>query len=490
MKIKNKTSKTSSKKLIHSKNAFLLDTNVLVHDPFAIFAFSDANIFLPVTVLEEMDRFKKEGTDRGRNTRQFIKQLDLLREKGNLGTGIMLDNNSIVTVMVASEEELESIEQLRPTKDVIDNRIISYALLLQQRKYDVQFVSKDLNARVKADVFGIHAIDYTIESIPETEIFRGFHIADVPAVELTKEEPKVFDTLKNTLLINEFVMLRSQHNPYNFSISRFLGEKAGFKQVPRDPLHWTIKPKNSQQIMALDLLLDPEIQLVSLVGPAGTGKTFLALLAGLYQVLVEHKYEKMLISRPVIPLGRDIGYLPGTMEEKLHSWMLPIYDNMDLILHELNVGLHQHNPLEEYQAKKEDRYKKRRLHQKRHGKQPDFHEPKRRLASMHELMRTGKIGLEAITYMRGRSIPFQFIVIDEAQNLSHHEVKTLVTRAGEGSKIILTGDPYQIDSPISDFSSNGIMVCTEKFKGNSLFGTVFLDISERSTLSQVASELL
>jgi len=483
-----KTKKTAS------KIGYVLDTNVLIHDPYSIYSFDKAHIFLPILVLEELDNLKKEGSDRGRSTRQIIRELDNLRAKGNLSEGITLYNGSILQVVVATEKEIATFEKKISSIESIDNIIIFYGLLIQDRGYTVHFVSKDLNARIKANVFGIQAEDYTKESVKENEMFHGYHSIQVPSIELKKENSKFLESLENKLLINEFALMQSQHNEHNYSIARYLGPKAGFHFLDKEPTHWPIKPKNFQQAMALDLLLDPSIQLVSLIGPAGTGKTFLALLAGLYSVMVKKQYEKLLVSRPVIPLGRDIGYLPGTVEEKLHSWMLPIYDNLDLILHTISSGQHQHNPMHEQKhdyRKEHDDYKKgkkRKRHQNHNTQQTESH--KKSIASTQELIRTGKLGLEAITYMRGRSIPYQYILIDEAQNLSRHEIKTLITRAGEGSKIVLTGDPYQFVSPYLDFSSNGVVICAERFKGNPFFGTVFLDISERSELSKIASELL
>ena len=242
--------------------------------------------------------------------------------------------------------------------------------------------------------------------------------------------------------------------------------------------------------MALDLLMDDTVQLVTLFGPAGTGKTFLALLAGLHKVLIEDLYEKLLVARPVVPLGRDIGYLPGDLQEKLYSWMLPVYDNMDFIIHAVQTGRHLQDVEFDFQQEKHQRpHKGKGRSEYKKGKKGG-HRPRTGIMPLDQLVDHGKISLEAITYMRGRSIPYQFIVIDEVQNLTPHEVKTLVTRVGTGSKIILAGDPYQIDSPYLDFGSNGLVIASERFKGQGIFGTVFLETSERSELSQLASVLL
>ena len=254
-----------------------------------------------------------------------------------------------------------------------------------------------------------------------------------------------------------------------------------FKVVTHPVLNWPLESRNAQQLMALDLLFDESIQFISLVGGAGTGKTFLALLAGLHQTLEAESYKKLLVSRPIIPLGADVGYLPGDLQDKLHNWMQPVRDNMEFIVHAANVKPH----LAKYKEAMDDGAKgggKKKKHSEKH--------PPKVLDNLDELISRGKISLEAITYMRGRSIPFQFILIDEVQNLTPHEVKTLITRVGEGSKIIIAGDPFQIDSPYLDFKSNGLIVATERFKGQKVFGSVFLETSERSELSHLAAQLL
>ena len=457
------------------KRAYVLDTNVLLHDPSAIFNFEGVNVGIPSIVLEELDRFKKEGTDRGRNTREVIRHLDTLREKGSLKEGIKLDNGSVLKVLFLEQEPKKFPFHL----SVEDNEILFNALSLKDQGYQVKFISKDLNARVKADALGLQSEDYLKEYVTEEEFYKGWIRIPVPAVQLKNEFPAVLNELlaDKVVDLNQFVLIESQHNPYNYKIFRYVGGKR-FKPVQKPLIRWPLEARNAQQLMALDLLFDHRIQLVTLLGPAGTGKTFLALLAGLHKVLVEDEFQKMLISRPVIPLGRDIGFLPGDLKEKLHNWMLPIYDNMEFIVHSVNVGWHEHEMKEEYD-------RKRRKKNKMKGKKKDSG-----LLPLDELIYRGKVSLEAITYMRGRSIPYQYILIDEAQNLTPHEVKTIISRAGTGSKIILAGDPYQIDSPYLDFSSNGLVRASEKFKGESLFGSVFLEVSERSELSQLAGVLL
>ncbi len=509
-----KTGKTTSR----HKKLYVLDTNVLIHDPKSLFAFEGTSVGIPIIALEELDGFKREGTDRGRNSREVIRILDSLREKGSLRDGVTLENGTIVRVLFSTDEIHKPSDF---SYDNADNRILFIAHDLQLQGYDVYFISKDLNARVKADILGLKTEDYLKEYVSQDNFYHGWITLSVPAVELKRKVPDALEDIKKELVPNEYILLESQHNPHNYTIYRYLGSgKEPFKTVHTQHLPWPLAPRNPQQIMAMDLLLDDSIKFVSLFGPAGTGKTFLALLAGLYKVLMQDAYEKMLVSRPVIPLGRDIGYLPGTMEEKLHNWMMPIYDNIKYILHTIQTTKQTHDqesqyPHHEYgyqadehdiehiHAHKEDKYSHQRKHKndaeykKSHKKKKKHHHKHHhstrhdsRNLTLEQLLQSGKMELEAITYMRGRSIPFQYILIDETQNLTPHEIKTLVTRVGEGSKIIIAGDPYQIDSPYLDFSSNGLVVASERFKGEPLFGTVFLETSERSLLSQLASDLL
>ena len=465
-----------------AKKLFVLDTNVLVHDPASIFNFHDAIVGIPSVVLEELDKFKGEMSERGRNAREAIRLLDGLRERGSLSKSITLDNGGTLEVLFLP---LHKIPNIPFALDVNDHKVLLIALVMQQEGYDVTFISNDINARVKADALGIKSEDYLKETISADEFYKGWINIDVPAIELKKDFPSVLDQLvdQKALAINEFVLITSQHNPYNYRVFRYLGGRH-FRIVHEPLLKWPLKARNPQQLMALDLLMDNNIQFVTLFGPAGTGKTFLALLAGLHKVLVEDEFERILVSRPVVPLGRDIGYLPGTVEEKLHSWMLPIYDNMEFIMHSSQVGQH----FEELEGDRHERRKNKRPND-RHDRR-DRKQSSSALRPMEDLIKHGKLSLEAITYMRGRSIPYQYILIDEVQNLTPHEVKTLVSRVGEGSKIILAGDPYQIDSPYLDFISNGLVVVSERFRGQRVFGTVYLQVSERSELSKLVTELL
>lgn len=459
---------------------FLLDTNVLVHDPESIYSFENSLVGIPILVLEELDRFKSESSQRGYSSREVIRQLDVLRGRGVLNQGVPLDNGGKLKVFFGPKDRNNDFAL--PADDA-DNDILYIAYDLKRQGYDVKFVSKDINARVKADLLGIEALDYLRNNVSMDKLYKGWISIQVPAVQLKKDIPDELERLREErdLVVNEFVMLESRNNPYNYSIFRYLGNKQ-FKKVQNPQLRWPLEARNAQQLMALDLLFDNSVQLVTLLGPAGTGKTFLALVAALHKVLVEHEFEKILVTRPIIPLGPDIGYLPGDVSEKLHSWMQPIYDNMDFITHSANAASNMAIYKEEEDQSLKNGHHSKYRHKKRHRE--------RNIPSLDELIKDGKLSLEAITYMRGRSIPYQFILIDEVQNLTPHEVKTLVSRVGEGSKIVLAGDPYQIDSPYLDFSSNGLVVASSKFKGQQLFGSVFLEYSERSELSRLAAQLL
>jgi PhoH-like ATPase len=469
----------AEKETTGSNKFYVLDTNVLLHDPKALYAFEGRPVGIPAMVLEEIDTFKKEGTDRGRNARETTRMLDELRGKGSLHEGVKIDNGSIISVLFMDAGITEDLPFHLNTKD---NEILLTAMSVARKGNNVVFISKDLNARIKANALGLKTEDYVSEYVTKDEFYHGWTKLQVPSIELKKDMSQTLREYAKDYEFsrNEFVLLESQNNPYNAKVFRYMGGDV-FKPVLAPSLEWALAPRNNQQLMAMDLLFDPAIQLVSLFGPAGTGKTFLALLAGLHQVLVDDAYKKMLVARPVVPLGRDIGYLPGTLEEKLHSWMMPIFDNMELITHAVSTARHFDDLEGGHHSNKRE---------KKHGRQQQQQKRRAGIGSVEDLVAAGKLSLEAITYMRGRSIPFQFILIDEVQNLTPHEVKTLITRVGEGSKIVISGDPYQIDSPYLDFSSNGLILANERFKGQELFGAVYLETSERSPLSEMASKLL
>lgn len=488
------------------KKFYVLDSNVLIEDPESIFSFKDAVLGIPITVLEELDRIKVESSGRGSNARLITRHLDQLAAKGSLADGIELDNGSIIKILF----EMSQNHKYDLGFNVADNKILLNVVYLKEQGCNVTFITKDINARVKANALGIEAQDYLHGLVLVDNYYKGWQEHAISSNDLRQKEPEILKDLvaSNLIETNEFVVLASASNPCNQKIYRYRGA-GDYKYVESPLVNWPISARNAHQIMALDLLFDQDIKMISLTGPAGTGKTFLAVLAGLHQVLETQDYLKMMIARSVVPLGHDIGFLPGDMQEKLHGWMQPIYDNVDLITHMIadrkkNEQVHYQQQGFDRNWNEEDSYRstrghhgggdRRRSSRNRGGggyRGGSYKEsPEREFRSLDDLIAKRKMSLEAITYMRGRSIPNQFILIDEVQNLTTHEVKTLLSRVGDGSKIILAGDPYQIDVPYLDFSTNGLVVATDRFRGQSLFGTVFMPKSERSELSRLVQELL
>ncbi len=461
------------------KRVFVLDTNVLLHDSKSIFHFKSVVIVIPFVVLEELDTFKNNQGEIGRNARGVIRAIDKLRSKGCLSDGVEIKNGTKSVLKIMETPRLSENEEL--IGDLADNLIIKTAQKLVANGFTVTLVTKDINARVKADALGIDAEDYEIEAVSKHDFYKGWESLSIPANELKKANINSVEEIlrQNNLEIsqlskNQFIILESENNPQNFRLFRFLGGK-NFKEIHNITIASQFNAKNIQQLMALDLLMDDDVKIVSLVGGAGTGKTFLTLLIGLQKVINERSYRKFLITRPVVALGADIGYLPGEVQEKLRFWMQPVYDNLDFIYSQIDTIKEETD--EEHASKKKEKHYKRKKHLSSES-------------PVDMLQQKGILSLEAITYMRGRSIPNQFVFIDEVQNLNPHEVKTIISRAGEGTKIIIAGDPFQIDSPYLDFSSNGLIVASSKFKNYSIFGTVFLEKSERSELAKLAAEIL
>ncbi len=443
---------------------FVLDTNVLLHDPRAIFHFEENTVIIPIYVLEEVDQFKKELSERGRNARTVSRYLDELREEhGRLSEGVPLANGGRLKVALAHR----AIPQVFQDRHKTDNFILGVALEVAEQDPGVPtiFVTKDVNLRVRADALGLRAEDYKADKIDIQELYSGVSTVTVAPEQLdfyrtehyldAREEP--LDRLQP----NEFVLLQESGNPRNTALGRYEARQGRIVQlqVPREGT-WDIRPRNKEQRFALDLLLNDEIKLVTLVGKAGTGKTLLAIAAGLEKVVHAKTFAKLLVSRPIFPLGRDLGYLPGDVEEKLAPWMQPIYDNVELLM---RSGVPEPD-----QAKR----------------------PRSPGDGYKTLLEMGYMQIEPLTYIRGRSIPNQFMIVDEAQNLTPHEVKTIVTRVGDNTKIVLTGDPYQIDNPYVDSSNNGLTYVVERFKEQPMAGHVTLVKGERSPLAELAANLL
>jgi len=435
--------------LSHPIKTFVIDTNVFIHRPDAILSFRDNEIVIPLWVLEELDNLKKSREERGRNARESIRLLDELSRHGNLKEGVKMENGSTLRVWISNTRNLDRIPMDLET-DKNDNKILLAAYSLQQEGKQVFFVSKDISARLKATALGIKAVDYEKQKVNIDALYKGYIDMDVGQDSLQELKSTGAIPWKTRFVPNEFVVLRESKNSET-ALSRYNEGESYLHFVP--PLEGVcgIRPLNRNQEMALNLLLDDSISLVTLVGKAGTGKTLLALAAGLNKALTEDRFSRVLLARPIIPMGKDIGYLPGDKIDKLSNWMQPVYDNLEYIL-------------------SVDR--------------------KLRDLTVDQLINRRLIEIEALTYIRGRSLPNQFIIIDEAQNLSPHEVKTIVSRAGTGTKVVLTGDPYQIDTPYLDSNSNGLTFLVEAFKGQRPFGHITLEKSERSPLAELAAELL
>lgn len=436
------------KKKAKVEKVFVIDTNVLVYDPDALFKFPRHPVVIPVTVIEELDKLKRSQGDLGKNARTTIRLLDEMRSegKGNLHSGIELDSKTSIRIYVPSQRESNCLIDI----SLNDNKIIMSAYELKEQGYRVIFVSKDFAARLKAEAIGIEAQDYENLKVSYEGVVEAPAQIDV--------EKFLIDTLFKDGVVqlpgvetyaNRYIVLSD--NKGSEIHARFSAKDNGFVKLFHPNVMWGIRPKNKEQLFAADALLRRDIQLVSLIGPAGTGKTLLALAAGMRQVFDENAYRKILISRPIVPLGRDIGYLPGTKEEKLSHWMQPIFDNLELICSS--------------QTNAEDDV-------------------------FSWVMENKKIEMEAVTYIRGRSLPKMYLIIDEAQNLTPHEIKTIISRAGDGTKVVLAGDPTQIDNPYLDKNSNGLTYAFSKFRNHPIAASVFLDKTERSELAKLAAELL
>ncbi len=432
---------------------YVLDTNVLLHDSRSVYAFADNNVIIPIYVLEELDTFKKDQAELGRNARQIARLLDQYRSDGGLSRPQPMPNGGTVRVALGKNPPKNPSYDSRS----MDQRILELALEIREETpaVPVVLVTKDVNMRVRGDALGLACVDYEPERITIEELYPGNReVAVEPgAIDALYAEGGATVEVDGNLYPNEYVLLKDDGGGKS-ALGKF--DKATGRVLPVKKLRdgvWGIRPRNKEQHYALDLLLNDDIKLVTLVGKAGTGKTLLALAAGLQKVTEEQTYQKLLVSRPIFPLGRDIGFLPGDIEEKLNPWMQPIYDNLELLL-----GLNRSD-------KKEGR-------------------------SYAELMDLGFVEIEPLTYIRGRSLPNVFMIVDEAQNLTPHEVKTIVTRAGEGTKIVLTGDPYQIDHPYLDALNNGLTTVAERFKPEAIAGHVTLAKGERSALAELATQIL
>ncbi len=459
------------------KKNYVLDTNILLHDPNAIFRFDDNNVIIPIYCIEEVDKFKREGSERGRNARHIVRLLDELRETGgSLSKGVTTKSGGFLKVAVPDRRpELPTAID----KGSMDNAILQTAF--EVRDADIShptiFVTMDTNLRIRADALGMLAETYENQRVDTERVETGVAELEVSAEDIDsffhdgtfapdaaliapergERSERSASSLgesssRGILSANLCVLLRDRANPSHTALGRYDATKREILalRTPREGL-LGIRPRNKEQSHALDLLLDDSIRLVTLVGKAGTGKTLLALAAGLKRTVEDGAYTRMLVSRPVMPLGRDIGFLPGDVDEKLNPWMQPIFDNLEFLF---SSG-----------TKKGPR-------------------------AYAELLESGQLQVEPLTYIRGRSLPQQYIIVDEAQNLTPHEVKTIITRSGDGTKIVLTGDPGQIDNPYVDSQSNGLAIAADRFRGEKVAAHIVLTRGERSELADIAANLL
>ncbi|HMO50504.1 MAG TPA: PhoH family protein [Kiritimatiellia bacterium] len=433
------------------RKRYILDTNVLLHDPNALYQFQDNEVVVPLKVIEEIDRFKRDQTELGRNARQVSRMLDEIRGRGNLSQGVALPGGGDLRIAFPGDRHRYA------EGATADDQILHLSMLMKETDDKVPpiiVVSKDINLRLKADALGLEAEDYETGQVNIDELFLGHSAHDVDGEVLERfrqegyVEPEGF-----TPSPNEYVLLRNAAETSHTLLTRY--DAGSGRLVPLIPAPDEIRPvhpRNKEQHYAMDALLNDDIKLLTIIGKAGTGKTLLAVAAAMFKTLDQKNYRRMLICRPTIPMGKDIGFLPGTVEEKLNPWMQPIFDAMDLIANGRKGG----------------------------GK------------GSAKIMSedSDRVAIEPLTYIRGRSIPNQYIVVDEAQNLTPLEAKTVLTRVGPGTKIVLTGDIYQIDNPYVDSMSNGLSSIVEKFRSQPIAAHIVLNKGVRSEVADLAANLL
>ena len=444
------------------KKIFILDTNVLIHDPEAMFSFDDNDVYLPIYVIEEIDKLKEYNDRVGKSARETSRNIEKLRKEeknSNLSLleGLKNSTGGTFRIVLGENDSVNIPDSLN--KNLTDNKIIGQALRIknENKKRKVILVSKDMNVRIKANVLGMETVDYVKDQIDINQLYEGWKEIEISndLFSLLEKAPIInWDlVLKEEPKANELIRFKNS-NKEILTIYKKEREKLE-KQVFADTKVWGVFARNTEQKQAMELLMDERIKLVTLVGKAGTGKTLLAIATALEQVVERKLYKKIFIARPIVPMGNDIGFLPGTEKEKMQPWMLPIYDNIEFLAS--NKG------------------------------QTSSNEAEKVVAGLESL---GLLKVEPLTYIRGRSIPQGFIIIDEAQNLTPHEVKTIITRVGKDTKIVFTGDQDQIDNPYLDANRNGLAYIAEKMKNEILVGLIRLVKGERSEISELASRLL
>ncbi len=429
---------------------YILDANILIHDPYSIFHFADNTVIIPVGVIAELDRFKKEPTDRGYNARAVVRLLDELREERSLAAGVPLQNGGRLKVYCEPEQVLSG------SGGPADLEILRVAQAIKQAEPDtpVIIVTKDINLRIRADAAGLRAADYETDHVLLQDVAAADDELSVSVEHLDALRRDGRLPVPNPALRpNEYVLLRPPNGEHGTMLARV--DVNGKELVTLRELDgglWGIRPRNKEQYYAIDALLDDRISLVALMGKAGTGKTLLAVAAAMHLAFKRKLYRGVLVCRPVIPVGRDLGYLPGDIGQKLEPWMKPVVDTVDFLL-DAGGAMKGH-------------------------------------ADAASLMRAGLIEIQPLAYIRGRNIAKRFVVIDEAQNLTPLEVKTVITRVGQAAKVVLTGDPWQIDNPYVDRNSNGFTYLINRFRSEPLAAHVELRKGERSPLAELAANLL
>ncbi len=491
---------------------FVLDTNVLLHDPQSIFKFEDNNLAIPVEVLEELDAIKTEqSTERGRNARRVHRILsELLPDSRSMHEGVKLERGGTLSVIInpwlnpalQDTPEMVSFRSVLPDLAKKDNRIIAAALYVKSRySPPTILVTKDVNVTLKARAVGLEAQDYLNDKVAEVDDEGGYRELEVTIYELqrfaSEGEFLLDEATAKTLTLNEYVLLRSTEG--KTMPARYYGDGSVRRlKIPdwiKAPGGIAVRGRNLEQQFFMDALLDDSITLVTCFGKAGTGKTLLSIGCALHQTHDEHsRYDGVSISRPVMALGKDIGFLPGTMEEKMKPWLQPYFDALEVLI--------PSKPPKEPQFASKKVSKKHRKSASAlamsnaalSGAAPSgaggLAGPQAAMKPYERLIKSGLVEIEALAFIRGRSIARRFFILDEAQQLTPHEVKTVITRISEGSKIVLIGDPAQIDNPYVDSRSNGLVYCHDRMKGQPVAAHVKLTKGERSRLAELAADLL
>jgi len=429
---------------------YILDANILIHDPKSVFSFADNTVVIPIGVISEIDRFKKEMTDRGFNARAVVRLLDSLRTGQSLARGVPLENGGILRVYCEPELLLSSSR----TDGDIDILRVAQELRKSEPDVPVIIVTKDINLRIRADAAGLRAEDYESDRVMLSDVYSGQRTFAVSAEQLEAfRHGGQMAVPADNVAPNEYFLLTSDNGTHRSALARAdvdASRLIALREAKTGLLG--IKPRNKEQYYAIDALLDERIELVTLMGKAGTGKTLLAIAAAMHSVIRQKRYRAALVARPIFPLGRDLGYLPGDVGQKLEPWMKPIVDNIEFIM---DTG----GPIKDH-------------------------------SDAAGLIASGLIEIQPLTYIRGRSISNRYVIIDEAQNLTPLEVKTVMTRISQAAKIVFTGDPYQIDNPYVDGNSNGFTYLVNRFRGQPSAAHIELHKGERSQLAELAANLL